>query len=178
MKKLSNQTGVGMIEVLVTVIILAIGLLGVASLQGLAIKTSGDASQRSVATMVLADLIDRMHMNNKQIEVYKTAVNANGTTCKAAPDKQCSAARKGGAALTVNACSAAEIAAFDAWDVMCGHANGTAKSSMSNYLLGAKVVMTCVSTPCENDEMVTINLSWASRANDANRQKIIYQGLM
>lgn len=55
--------GFTLIEVLVTVIVLAIGLLGLAGLQLGGLRYSYSAYQRSQATIMANDIIDRMRAN-------------------------------------------------------------------------------------------------------------------
>jgi type IV pilus assembly protein PilV len=57
------HSGFTMIEVLVTVIVLAIGLLGLAGLQLGGLRYSYSAYQRSQATIMANDIIDRMRAN-------------------------------------------------------------------------------------------------------------------
>lgn len=58
-----RQSGFTLIEVLITMIVLAIGLLGFASLQAINIKTSRTAFYRSFATMYAYDMLDSMRAN-------------------------------------------------------------------------------------------------------------------
>lgn len=55
-----TQRGMTLIEVLVALLVLAIGLLGVAALQAIGLKTGRSAYERSQATMLAYDLADRM----------------------------------------------------------------------------------------------------------------------
>lgn len=57
------QRGFSLIEVLVTVLILAIGLLGLAGLQSTALRSNHSAYLRSQATVLAYDIIDRMRAN-------------------------------------------------------------------------------------------------------------------
>lgn len=52
-----------MVEVLVTVLILAIGLLGLAGLQSTALRSNHSAYMRSQATVLAYDIADRMRAN-------------------------------------------------------------------------------------------------------------------
>lgn len=61
--RLRTQRGFTLIEVLVTVIILAIGLLGLAGLQLSGMRYTHSAYQRSQATILCNDVIDRMRVN-------------------------------------------------------------------------------------------------------------------
>ena len=52
-----------MIEVLVTVVIMAVGLLGLAGLQATSLRNNESAYQRSQATQLAYDMLDRMRVN-------------------------------------------------------------------------------------------------------------------
>jgi type IV pilus assembly protein PilV len=58
-----RQTGFTLIEILVTVIVLAIGLLGLAGLQATSLSFNSTAYQRSQATNLAYDIADRMRAN-------------------------------------------------------------------------------------------------------------------
>ena len=61
--KMPRQTGFTLIEVMVTVIVLAIGLLGLAGLQATSLAFNSTAYQRSQATSLAYDIADRMRAN-------------------------------------------------------------------------------------------------------------------
>lgn len=61
--KTSRQNGFSMIEALVTMVILAIGLLGVAGLQIASVRNTQVAAQRSIATQQAYDIAERMRAN-------------------------------------------------------------------------------------------------------------------
>ena len=63
--------GVGLIEVLVAVAILAFGLLGIAALQATALRNSQSSYQRSQAVTLTYSILDRMRAN-------RTVTLANG----------------------------------------------------------------------------------------------------
>lgn len=58
-----TQTGASMIEVLVSIIILSIGLLGMAGLQTAGLKSNQSASFRSTASMMAYSILDSMRAN-------------------------------------------------------------------------------------------------------------------
>jgi len=62
-EKVKNQKGVTLIEVLVAMLVLSIGLLGVASLQLYGLRYNQSAYLRSQATILAYDLVDRMRTN-------------------------------------------------------------------------------------------------------------------
>ena len=62
----SKQRGVGLIEVLITVIILSIGLLGVAALQARSLQENQSAVLRTQANILAYDILERMRSNRAQ----------------------------------------------------------------------------------------------------------------
>lgn len=59
------MTGFTMLEVLISIVVIAFGLLGVAGLQAFAVKNNQSASTRVVATALAMDMVDRLHSNWK-----------------------------------------------------------------------------------------------------------------
>ena len=58
-----TQQGFTLVEILVAVVVLAIGLLGLAGLQANSLKFNKSAYQRSVASMLAYDMLDRIRAN-------------------------------------------------------------------------------------------------------------------
>jgi type IV pilus assembly protein PilV len=65
LKQRRGASGFTMLEVLISIVVIAFGLLGVAGLQAFALKNNQSASQRSIATVLATDMIDRMKTNSK-----------------------------------------------------------------------------------------------------------------
>jgi type IV pilus assembly protein PilV len=106
-----KQRGFTLVEILVAVLVLSIGLLGLAGLQATSLRNSTSAAERTQATFLAYDIIERMRANKDAAETggYDTALNTapSGTT-----NCQTSGA----------ACSAADMAAFDLnqWKCLLG----------------------------------------------------------
>ena len=66
-------------EVLIAMLILGVGLLGVAALQTVALKTNHSAYQRTQATFLAYDMMDRMRANRNAALAgnYNLAMSAN-----------------------------------------------------------------------------------------------------
>jgi len=69
----SRQRGVSLIEVLITLLILAFGLLGVAGLQAKMSLAEMESYQRSQALQALAEMTERMSANPAQAANYVVA---------------------------------------------------------------------------------------------------------
>lgn len=77
-----KQTGFTLLEVLVAMLVLAIGLLGLAGLVTSAMRNNLSASHRTQATWMAYDIIDRMRANRAVMSSYVTAMGT-AATCSA-----------------------------------------------------------------------------------------------
>ncbi|ENW97688.1 type IV pilus modification protein PilV [Acinetobacter sp. NIPH 298] len=81
---INKQRGVGLVEVLVALVILALGVLGFSALQLRALGAAQEATEQTVAMNTARDLAERIRVNRTALATYKTAVNAkttNVTSC-------------------------------------------------------------------------------------------------
>lgn len=117
---MKTQKGVTLIEVLVTLLVTTVGLLGLAALQLNAMQATVDSSQRSQAVWLMQDLIERMRASPRATNSdYQAAVN-----CAALP-KMCADQRTASGLQSGSDCTPAEIAQFDLWEASCPY-NGLA----------------------------------------------------
>lgn len=75
-----TQRGVTMIEVLVALLILTVGLLGVAGMQARMQTAEVEAFQRAQAVVLLQDMVDRINANRKNAASYATGSVVLGTS--------------------------------------------------------------------------------------------------
>jgi len=92
-------TGFTLIEVLVTLLVLSIGMLGVASLQMYGTRSGHDAYLRSQAVMLAYDIADRMRANPDGVD----AGDYDGVSSAPSPYTDCLA----------NSCSVSQLADYD-----------------------------------------------------------------
>lgn len=109
-KAVSNRTvqrGLTMIEVLVALVILSVGVLGVAGLQGIAKRANHQALQRTLATHLADEIIERIRANPSSAASYHTGTAAplGGGTITAEPTPDC----------RDNTCLPAQLATHDLW---------------------------------------------------------------
>jgi type IV pilus assembly protein PilV len=99
MRTLRTQTGFTLLEVLVTLVVIALALLGTAGLQAYATKASHSGQLRTEAVILGADLLERIEANND------AAVDGNyaADPLPTAAPTDCAAA----------ACTPAELATYD-----------------------------------------------------------------
>lgn len=137
----AGQQGLSMIEVLVAMLIFAIGLLGVAGMQSLALKSSDNSNIRSLVNVHAYEIVERMRANMPAVQSgqYNT-ISGSSTATGCLP-----------------ACTPAELAA---WDASEWHSNLQADIPSAT---GAVAYANGVAT-------VTINWTERGLGNDAAAQ--------
>lgn len=124
-----NEAGSSMIEVLVTLLIFTVGMLGLAALQLNALQGSSDSAQRSQTTWLLQDIAERIRANPEGT----AAAYAAAPNCAALPANRCADFYNPVTSAKVAAaqCNAAEMAAFDRWEAQCSYASIAAYNTIS-----------------------------------------------
>lgn len=112
--KPAAQRGSTLIEVLISVLIMSIGMLGIAGLQAFSMSSSHQASQRSQAVVLARDMADRMRAN--RIAVRAAAPNNYGTVVPVR--NNCRAAYSAVVVAVPAVCTPTRLAADDVWDWM------------------------------------------------------------
>ncbi|MDI3452757.1 type IV pilus modification protein PilV [Acinetobacter oleivorans] len=120
--KQKTQAGVGLLEVLVALILLAIGVLGYVALQVRAIDASSEALSKSQAIMIMRGLAENIRVNSSQASQYPAFVRSysNYSSTTITPT------------LCFNAtCTPSQLAQFDAY-----------QAAKNADQLGMKITMT------------------------------------
>lgn len=75
----NKQAGVGLIEIMVAVLVLGIGILGIASTQIISLQMNTQSQNRSQAVLLAEDILDRIRANSDNPGAYALAQgNAQG----------------------------------------------------------------------------------------------------
>lgn len=77
-QNINKNSGFSMIEVLVTMIIILVGLLGIAGLQIRAQLTEMESYQRAQALIIMSDITDKMYINRETADCF--AITSNTTS--------------------------------------------------------------------------------------------------
>ncbi|GGE33812.1 hypothetical protein GCM10007421_04540 [Halopseudomonas oceani] len=140
-----RQAGVGLLEVLIALLIIAIGALGYAGLQLTALRNSGDAADRAHAAMIAQDAIERIKSNPAMSDYYADPDNwpasANGSAGSPEDWKVCRDA----------VCTAEEMADWDIKQLVW---------AASTSLLGGRVM----ATDCDFGSLGCVVVSWDEQA--------------
>lgn len=75
-----RQAGLTLIEVLVSLVILLVGLLGLAALMTSSQKAESESYQRAQALLLLQDMVERINANRGVVECYRYTTDASAGT--------------------------------------------------------------------------------------------------
>jgi type IV pilus assembly protein PilV len=106
---MTKSRGFTLIEVLVAMLVLAVGLLGLAGLQATSLKNNLGTYHRSVATQLAYDMADRMRANFN--EAKKLGANVYTSIAPSAAVTKASCLTK-----EANGCSSADMAQNDLYE--------------------------------------------------------------
>ncbi len=112
---IKTQQGIGMVEVLIALLLLATAMLGFAALQTSSIKATGESIDRVKALSIMEGMAEKIRLNPAAINTYKTEFNSINTRAKlnaaTPPTKQCGL----NGSATATACTTAELATAEVY---------------------------------------------------------------
>lgn len=158
------QTGFTLVEVMVAVLVLSLGLLGLAGIQATSLKNNSAAAARSQAVLLAYDMIDRMRVN-KTVALtgsYDNALNTAPTS--GGSDCQISSAT----------CDGATMAAYDLnqWKCLLGKwsSDGVCSATLN---ISRGLLSDGDGSIAINGNVVAIAVQWTeTRWNNNQRQSI------
>lgn len=160
----NNQQGLTLIEVLVTVVISSIGLMGLVALQFQAIQATTDSGNRSQAIWLFNDLANRIHANEANSSDYVT----NGIyLCNNAPTV-CATYNTGSETVVAQNCTNQEMAAWDLFEIACGTPkDANFLGNAITYLPSATISVDCANGngACPNGDPLQITLRWKAKSD-------------
>jgi type IV pilus assembly protein PilV len=154
-KNVTKQKGMTFIEVLIALFIIVTGILGAVAMQATAKKGSFDAMQRSLASALAQDMLERMRSNDALPinGVLNTYAGIYGADPGAAPAPACNTPG--------TLCNSAQMVATDLyqWTQLLRGANVTSDGQNVGGLINATGCVT------ENNNAVTVTVSWQGRTS-------------
>lgn len=82
--KRRRESGVGLIEVMIALLILAVGLLGVAALQAVTLKNVGSSAERTQAMIQAYSVLDTLRLQKPAAAAGTLNTTSNGYQCSTA----------------------------------------------------------------------------------------------
>lgn len=150
MHELKKQNGTTLIEVLIAVVVLSIGLVGLAALQTLSMKNNHSAYLRTQATFLAYDMVDRMRANLAQADTG-AYVMAFGT------------APSGTTNCLSSNCSSSDLSTFDLNEWKCSLGNWDAQATCSTTLSITGMLPGGDGAVTRNGSIHTVSVRWNDR---------------
>lgn len=79
-----SQRGVGLLEVMIAVLVLSIGMLGIAALQAVTLKNTGSSASRTQASIQIYSMLDVIRADRDNLSSYNTNIYTSGSGSGAA----------------------------------------------------------------------------------------------
>ena len=102
-----SQRGFSLLELMISLVVFSIGLLGVAGMQIMSKQAGYESVQRTIASQAAYGVLEDMRTNGSGISVYTAANDLGGGTLTALPVSSCRDAN--------TPCSPAQKAVHDLW---------------------------------------------------------------
>lgn len=171
----NTPTGFGMVEVLIALLILSIGLLGVASLQYVSLFSNKDAQMRTQAVFIVQQMTERLRASAVLSPVYNGSMVSNtyfnediynfknlSCTSKSTPyNCHCSAFPSAIVNCHTGNCSAEQIAIFDAYQLTCALARENPSAQLN---LSCNDANSNDSTECSVGSILAVMVTWPNRS--------------
>ncbi len=166
-----NQRGFSMIEVLVSILVIGVGLLGLSGLQIASMKSANNAHSRITASMLIAEIADRMRANPLGVDgsFYQNNVDCNTN------ERFCRGNRY---------CNAEQTARFDVQEVMCGYkrtSTSAREGGVANLLFNGAMNINQTECNANNDanDEYEITLNWTdSNLDEDQDNRLVDQSLV
>ena len=175
----ASQRGVGLIEVLIALVVFALGVVSMAGLQLRTMSITLDSAQRTYVVTKSQDIADRIRANGVPVMNYlNTPTNPyNDSFCDGTGAPTSCSDTEGA---DVDTCTAAEMPLFDLYDVFCvgdGRADGRGDSRFESQVADWEMIISCsvedstgvpvASLDCtETGATVDITTTWLARSAD------------
>lgn len=145
------NVGMTLIEVLVALVILVTGILGAVVMQASAKKGSFDAMQRSVASALAQDIIERMRSNSADLVTLESYEGTYGAAANSVPSTRCNS--------SAAVCTPAQIVTNDLYEWELNLLGADVKYGTANNggLVGARACIT------HSNFEVDVVISWQSQ---------------
>lgn len=160
-----RYTGFGLVEVLVALLVVSMGVLGIAGMQLTGMKQSTNSLNRSKALMLTEDIATRMRINRQGVldgfyAGYDSSTLGDGA-CSVKPSPYCQAT----AGQDAQSCTSEQLATFDLFSVTCGDWGEAEANAGVRGLLpdGAALAVQCSDSPCTDTSTYTLSVSWSEQ---------------
>ncbi|MGC2461000.1 MAG: type IV pilus modification protein PilV [Steroidobacteraceae bacterium] len=159
-----TAAGFSLIEVMIALIIVSIGLLGIAKLQAVALSSTGTAGKRSLAAIEAASLASAMHADRAYWSLGTAPVTTTISGASIAGSTDAALITGVDCSIVANQpCTPVQMAAYDLTTIAL-----SLQSILPNYL----GTISCTQATGTTPTVCTITLTWAESAVASNTQSV------
>jgi type IV pilus assembly protein PilV len=176
----SRALGFSLVEVMIALIIISVGMLGIAKLEAVVLSNTGSSRMRALVALQAASLADSMHADR---DFWDGTSNGNsdwtsplgvsvtitsGTAALAATNSSHLASALSSPPTCTSACTPVNLAGYD----LTLWASGSAGiGGLAQLLKNSTSTITCTAATVLNPASCTITISWNENTVAANQQE-------
>ena len=162
-KSIKSTSGFTLIEILISIVVFSVGLIGIAKMQIVSKQANYDAVQRVTAATLASKVIDRMRANTTELATY---VSANGVkelgqgTVSSEPSPTC---------VSGSTCTTTQLATHDLWSFEQAVDGVAEQNSDGDSVGGLSLPTLCISgSNAGISGVYTVAIAWRGKTALSN----------
>lgn len=162
------QPGFSLFEVLIALLVMSVGLLGLANLQGQSISSSFNAHLRTQATSLAQSMVDRMRANREHAMLSTSNYLSDLSAAPPVTSKNC----------LIEICNQSEIALFDMREWKCNLGKYAGETICNGFVAQSTLPggVGSISAPDATTGQTTITVQWNDTSGSTHEVRV-YTGL-
>jgi type IV pilus assembly protein PilV len=170
-----GERGFSLVEVMVALIVICVGLLGIAKLEALMLSSSGTSRVRALVALQAASLADAMHADRDYWAAAPNPLAITATEAAGATQFQGTLAPTAGTANCLDAvCTSQQMAEYDLWHWGVHLADVLQNSTASINCSPVNSIVSCTISMTWNENTVAANSQEAQAGTPAAFQTQTY----
>jgi len=172
-----RATGFSLVEVMIALIIISVGLLGIAKLEAVVLSSTGTSRLRALVALQAESLADAMHANRDfwngtsgdwTSTVGVTVTVTNGIASVGATNSAHLSSALSSPPTCTTTCTPVNLAGYD----LTQWASGTANiGGLAQLLKNSTASISCLATTATNPASCTVTINWNETTVAANQQE-------
>jgi type IV pilus assembly protein PilV len=174
--------GFSLVEVMIALIIICVGMLGIAKLEAVVLSSTGSSRMRALVAMQAESLADAMHAdrdfwdgssNDWTGSMGASITVSGGTASMSATNSANLASALSTVPTCTSTCAPANLAGYDLnqWAVGSGTTTPPTAEGFSQLLKSSTTTISCLAQTVTNPASCTVTITWNENTVAANQQE-------
>ena len=176
----SRARGFSLIEVMIALIIICVGMLGIAKLEAVVLSNTGSSRLRALVALQAESLADSMHAdrdfwdgasNDWTVSMGATITVTGGTASLGATNSAHLGSALGTPPNCTASCTPANLAGYDLTQWAVGSTTPPITEGISQLLKNSTTTIGCLAETATNPASCSVTITWTENTVAANQQE-------